>query len=1012
MTELDPRKFDWPIPEPGSPEEEALNESLQYASEGIQEDLRDLPGSVAGEFTDLLSRCFDESPAPTESITALERLFADTEDISEFVNLALQHSAGFKRFFRLIGHSRWLGGHLLRNGWRDFITADEELLKQPVTRESAAASVRERIAGGEDAATALRVSHHSLLTRVLYHEVALKQPLETVAREISDLADAALEVAIEQAYATLETKRGLKRADDFRFCVIAMGKHGAQELNYSSDIDLMFIFDGSGSGRLDGLGYAVKLAETLVPLIDAVTEHGHVFRVDTRLRPEGARGRLARGLEATVQYYYSFGRTWERQALIKARACAGDTALGEELISRLQSWVFRKYLSIEEINEIKGLKRRIEQRTEARDEAFIDVKTGFGGIRDIEFAAQFLQLLNGGRIESVRQRGTLPALQALAKAGALREDEAKTLADAYRFLRAVEHRLQVWDGFQTHALPNDAGDLKRLGRAMGYGGGNFDPARRLVHDLQAHTLRARGLMLRLFADLFEQHPSAEESSLVLDPDLEEEDAEPVLRRYRFSDPGVAFSTIRELARESDSSIYEARARKYLASIMPALLSFCASSPDADFTLLNFERITSALGAKTILFELIAEDPRALQVFGAIAANSEWLTDILSRRPGLVDEFLDELQTFSSLDRAALRSQLASRMQFATDALDAFFWERDVELLRIGLFDLTGRTPLPETLRELSALAEVMIDAALDVAIGEVLDKDDLKLSGDPRDHLAVIGMGKLGAGAMNYASDLDLVFAYDPAAFEDHATAQAFYSKVVRKVLNLLSSTGERGKLYEVDLRLRPRGGASTLAVTLDEMEKYLQTEAGFWERLAGCRARVLNPDGVAGARAVQVFEKFVYGGEPDAQQTLDMRARLEQESPRNALKRGRGGTLDIEFLLAHLQLKHAKDIPALRQPDLWEVLEVAREHGLVDARLYDMIAGSYAFLRQVVNRLQILDGVSRHELPEGEELEVFAMRMGYRPGGGMNATDQLMEELDWHRDNARAAFTQVVSPS
>ena len=1012
MSELDPRKFDWPIPQPGSAEEEALNESLQQAGEGIREDLRALPDSVATEFIELLSRCFDNSPAPAESVAALERLFARGTSVDDFVAVALENRAGFQRLFELFGHSRWLRNYLVGDGWREFMTAPEAELAELVTRESAAASARARMADGESVETALRLNHRRLLTRVLFHETTLKLPLETIAREISELADSALEVALEHAYNTLETKRGLTRAEDFRFCVIAMGKHGAQELNYSSDIDLMFVFEGSGSRRLDGLGYAVKLAETLVPLLDKVTEHGHVFRVDTRLRPEGKRGRLARGLEATVQYYYSFGRTWERQALIKARACAGDVELGDELIQRLQNWVYRKYLSVEEINEIKGLKRRIEQRTNERDEAFTDVKTGFGGIRDIEFAAQFLQLLNGGRIEEVRQPATLPALAALAKAGALRGDEADNLSNAYRFLRSVEHRLQVWDGFQTHALPTTPADLKRLGRALGYGGGSLDPARRLVHDLQAHTLRARGLMLRLFADLFEQHPSAEEGSLVLDPDMEEEQADPILRRYRFTDPGVAFSTIRELARESDSSIYEARARTYLASIMPALLSFCAESPDADFTLRNFERITSALGAKTILFELIAEDPRALQVFGAIAANSDWLTDILSRRPGLVDEFLDELQTFSSLDRSALRQQLAQRMQFASDAVDAFFWERDVELLRIGLFDLTGRTPLPETLRELSALSEVMLDAALDVAIAEVLDRDELTLKGDPRDHLAVIAMGKLGAGAMNYASDLDLVFAYDPAAFEDHAVAQTFYTKVVRKMLSILSSTGERGKLYEVDLRLRPRGGASNLAVTLTEMDSYLRKEAGFWERLAGCRARVLNPDGVAGAQAVKIFEQFVYGGDADARQTLDMRARLEQESPRNALKRGEGGTLDIEFLLAHLQLKHAKDIPALREPDLWEVLEVAREHGLVDDRAYDMIAGSYAFLRQVVNRLQILDGVSRHELPEGDALEVFAMRMGYRPGAAMNATDQLMEELNWHRSNARAVFERYVNPS
>ncbi|MEZ5991405.1 MAG: bifunctional [glutamate--ammonia ligase]-adenylyl-L-tyrosine phosphorylase/[glutamate--ammonia-ligase] adenylyltransferase [Planctomycetota bacterium] len=1009
MEPLDPKNFDWPIPEPGSPEEEALQESLQYASEGIQDDLRRLPDSLASDFIELLSRCFDASPAPTESVSALERLFSQSGDGGEiFVRQSLAAPVAFRRLFVLLGHSRSLGRFLIRGGWREFLVETEETLAAPVTRAEAAEGTRTRIAEGEDASSALRWNHHRLATRVLYHEVTLVRPLEEIAREVSELADAALEIALEQAYATLEAKRGLRRAHDFRFCIIAMGKHGGQELNYSSDIDLMFVFEGSGPGRIDSQSYAVKLAETLIPLVDSVTSDGHVFRVDTRLRPEGQRGRLARELESMVTYYYSFGRTWERQALIKARACAGDLELGNEFLERLQPWIYRKYLTLEEINQIKSLKRRIEQRTEQRDEAFLDVKTGFGGIRDIEFVTQFLQLMNGGRIPDVRFRATLTALDALAGTGAITEIEAMALSNAYRFLRSLEHRLQVWDGVQTHTLPNDPADLTRLGRAMGLrGDSHADPARLLIHELQTHTVRTRGLMLRLFADLFTEGTAHAESELVLDPDMTPETAAPVLARYRFKDTSAAFEAIRDMGREP--GIYEARVRKYLASTMPALLDYCGRSPDADFTLRNLERITQALGAKSVLFELIAEDRRALQVFGAIAAQSNWLTDILVRRPGLVDEFIDELQTFTSLNRTALRHQLRDRMMFAEDVTDALFWDRDVELLRIGLFDVTGRTPLPETLRELCALSEVMLDAVLDVSIAEVLDAGDYKLSGDPREHMGVIGMGKLGAGALNYASDLDLVFVYDPGAFDELSTAQAFYSKVVRRLLSLLGSSGERGKLYEVDLRLRPRGGASSLAVTLDELQRYLKTEAGFWERLAACRARVLNPDAPAGAVARKIFDEFIYGGGANAEETRAMRTRLEQESPRNALKRGYGGTLDIEFLLAHLQLKHAEQIPALRQPDLWEVLEVAREHELIDPRSYDAISGAYAFLRQVVNRVQILNGVSVHELPEGDELEVFAMRMGYSAGGTMTAANQLMEELDWHRNNARQAFDQFV---
>jgi glutamate-ammonia-ligase adenylyltransferase len=1011
VSETDPCKFDWPIPEPGSPEEEALQESLQYASEGIQEDLRALPGGQAAEFVELLARCFDDSPAPTESVSALERLFChDEQAVAGFVRAALDDPAAFRRLFVMLGHSRHLGGFLVRGGWRNFMAADEAELQRPVTRAEAAESTRALIVAGVEPAAALRLNHHRLAARVLYREAVLQRALEEIAREISELADAALEVALEQAYAQLEQKRKLARAADFQLCVLAMGKHGAQELNYYSDIDLIFVYSGAGPGRMDAQAYAVKLVETLIPLLDAVTEHGNVFRVDTRLRPEGSQGRLARELEATVEYYYSFGRTWERQALIKARACAGDTALGEKLLERLQPWIYRKYLTIEEINQIKALKRRIEQRTEQRDEHYVDVKTGFGGIRDIEFVTQFLQLMNGGRMAAVRERATLPALKLLAEAGALKPAEVETLGQAYRFLRGVEHRLQVWDGAQTHTLPTAPHELRRLGRAMSYRGpGAMDPARKLVHELRLHTVKARGLMLRLFADLFEKQGSTE-PELVLDPDMTAELAAPTLQRYGFADTAAAFGAIRDLARETPGQqMYAARARKYLASMMPALLEFCGDSPDPDFTLRNFERITGALGAKAILFELVAEDPRALQVFGSIAAHSDWLSDILVRRPGLVDEFIDELQTFASLDTGALRRQLAERMQYAEDVTDALFWERDVELLRIALFDLTGRTPLPETLRELCALSEVMLDAVLDVSIADAAEKETEPLQADPRDHLAVIGMGKLGSGAMNYASDLDLVFAYEPAAFADPARAQAFYAKVVRRLLQLLGASGERGRLYEVDLRLRPRGGAGTLAVSLDELQRYLHGEAGFWERLAGCRARVLNPDAPASARAQRIFDEFVYGQGADAAQTRAMRERLERESARNALKRGSGGTLDIEFLLAHLQLKHAASIPALKQPDLWEVLAVAREHGLIDPRSFDAISGSYAFLRQVVNRLQVLDGVSRHELPEGDGLEVFAKRMGYRAGGDMKAADQLMEELDWHRHNARKMFDKYV---
>jgi [glutamine synthetase] adenylyltransferase / [glutamine synthetase]-adenylyl-L-tyrosine phosphorylase len=1012
----DPRKFDWPIPEPDSAEELALSadESLQKAAEGLRQDLARLPQPLGGAFAELIADCFEHSPAPSESVYAIERMFATHATlVPEFVQASLLSPRAFRRLFVLLGHSRLIGRFLLHHGWRRFLSLSEEQLAVPVTAAVVADATRERVAAGEDARAALRLAHHEFAARVLYRETALQRPVEETGAEISALADAALQVALEQARNELARRRGLQPPTGFRFCVIALGKLGASELNYSSDIDLMFVHSGARassphvSSEAPALqAYAMRLAEALIPLLDEVTEHGRVFRVDTRLRPEGSRGHLSRSLQSALDYYFSFGSTLERQAMIKARAAAGDLDLGRELIARLQPWVYRKYLTVEEINQIQSLKRRIEERTGRRDETFVDVKAGFGGIRDIEFVTQFLQLLNGGRMEAVRRPATLDALDALARNGVLSPREALELADAYRFLRKVEHRLQLWEGAQTHALPADPAALARVGRAMGLRGErHMDPARRLIKQLQSHTLKSRGLMVRLFAGLFDAHAAPEESELVLDEEIALERAAAILSRYEFRDADAAFRLIRDLAEETpENRLYAPRARKYLASMMPALLEFCRTSADADFTLRNFERICSNLGAKTMLFELVAEDPRALAVFGSIAAQSQWLTDILARRPGLVDEFIDQLQTFTALDRATLRQDLAARLEFASDFNDALFWQRDVELLRIGLFDITGRTPVPETLRELSVLAEVLLEFCVGRALelefkGQSSESDNSMTS----DNLAVIAMGKLGSRAMNYASDLDLVFAYDPAGFDDASAAQAFYNRVARRARDLLGQSGERGRLYEVDLRLRPRGGAGSVAVSLPELERYLRQEAGYWERIAATRARVLDTSTAAGRRAQELLDEFAFGTPVEAGSMRQMRDRLASESARNALKRGEGGTLDIEFLLAHLQMRHG-----LRQPVMWEALDELQQAGHISAAEHDAIAGSYAYLRQVVNRLQLLDGVSRHELPQGEELEAFARRMGYAPGMHSPAS-QLMEELDWHRRCARELYNRFV---
>lgn len=994
----DPKEYDWPLPDAKSDAAAALEDigSVQAYAESIRSGLRHLPEAVVYRFIDALSRVFDASPSPERSIQCLEIVFRTETHAENFVQAAIEDTATFNIWFILCGHSQPLGIFLARHGWQDFFSAGLDDLKLPVSRELVLNQVNTRELAGAAIKAALRLTCQECCLRILYHEVILQQPLETIGEEISAVADGCIQAALDN----------LRNTDDFKFCVLAFGKLGGCELNYSSDIDLVFIYEGDKSAARK----AKLLAEKTVALLNHVTEHGRVFRVDTRLRPEGKRGRLAPSVQSTADYYFSYGSTWERQALLKARACAGDIEIGEALLKRLQGWVFRKYLTTDEINQMKTLKRVIEKRTDDRDESFRDVKTGFGGLRDIEYVVQFLQLLNGGRLPTVRNRATLPGLKALAENGILHSAEAGQLADGYRFLRSIEHRLQLEHGMQTHTLPNSLHGLLFVARAMGVQGERqLDVTRKFISKLQKHTIRIRGLLLRLFSGLFRHDTSSNHSEIVLDPDMTSERAAPMLVPYGFEDRESAFKLIRDLAEESpENRLYAPRARKYLASMLPALLDFCAESPEPDFTLRNFEQIVSKLGAKTMLFELIAEDPRALHIFGAIAAHSHWLSDIISRRPGLVDEFIDELQTFTSLDRTRLENDLTSREEFAENSIDAMHWQRDVELLRIGLFDVSGRTPLYETLRELAVLAEVLLVKSISLAVSETLKRKEFleKADADAADFLAVIAMGKLGAGALNYASDLDLVFVYTSDAFVDTSTAKAFYARVVRRVKDLMAAHGDFRKLYEIDLRLRPHGGSSSLAVSVEEFEKYLKGGAGFWERIAATRSRVICPSENLAQFLNNTLHNFAFKDGPDADATRNMRLKIERGGKQNLLKRGPGGTLDVEFLIAHLQQKHAEEVPELREPDLIRCLQVLLEKQLISAEDFDTLSGGYAYLRQVVNRLQVLDGVSQHEIIDDERAEIFSRRLGYK---GEATGQEFLDELNWHRAEIRKVFDRLL---
>ena len=536
--------------------------------------------------------------------------------------------------------------------------------------------------------------------RIGANDIIRDRPLEEITRDIARVAETALEVALATATRNIGDRFGMPfsgRGLPARCSIIAFGKLGGEELNYSSDIDLMFVYDEEGmtrGKRINSIGndeFFARVVSEVVRLLSSHTDRGQAYRIDLRLRPEGQRGPLARSLASTLSYYDTMGRTWERQALIKSRPVAGDFELGQEFGRAIEPYVYRKYLSFAEINGIKALKRRIEHKAGQAGLSVTEVKTGYGGIRDVEFAIQFLQLLNGGDLPEVRQRNTLAAMQALERVGCLTAQEYHILFDAYRFLRKTEHRLQLLFDLQTHQLPSGEDELRKLARRMGYDS-TPEPLAAFLCDYREKTDLTRKILDHLLHDTFagDQQGAEPESDLLLDPQPDPETIRAVLGRYPFRDIQGAYHNLTQLASETVPFLPSRRCRHFLASIAPQLLRALAETPDPDMALVNLEKVTASLGAKCVLWELFNFNAPSLRLYVELCANSQFLTEILVNNPGMSDELLDSLVLNQPRSVEELQAELAELCRGATDLDPILHSFQDKELLRIGVRDILGK----------------------------------------------------------------------------------------------------------------------------------------------------------------------------------------------------------------------------------------------------------------------------------------------------------------------------------
>jgi [glutamine synthetase] adenylyltransferase / [glutamine synthetase]-adenylyl-L-tyrosine phosphorylase len=982
---------------------------------------------------------------PDMALNHLER-FLNEIDRSRFIIEVKERPAVLMDLIVLFGASRFLASHCIATASATLrLLCHPAYLAHPADKELLAdrlAAMLQGLTKDEDLFRMLRLFRKQEMLRIGLRDLLGRADLTETVAELSNLAEVCLQAAYERAETELRNRFGapLIQSDDGSvrtagFAVIGMGKLGGKELNFSSDIDLMYVYsadgetegvpgpDGSPANRISNHQYFIKLAEKVSAAIGQNTADGFVFRVDLRLRPEGQRGPLAQSLGGYEIYYESWGQTWERSALIKARPVAGDEAVGREFLVRITPFVYRKYLDFGAIVEIREMKQKINRDVEQKGKTHRDVKLGYGGIREIEFLVQALQLIYGGRDRGLRERNTVIALHTLAQKGLLTYQEIAELAKAYAFLRTVEHRIQILNDLQSQTLPAGEAELRSLARRTGY----LEPGREaeaLLSDYTAYTHQVRSIYDKLLSQSDQsrdEERSQPEFSALLWPEISEQEAVDILGRYGFRDPSRAYRNI-VLLREGQAFVHQTpRSRRVFNEMFPLLFGEIASSPDPDMALNYFESYLASHGSWDAFQAFMRQDVRALKVLVSVFGNSEYFSRMLVRSPALLEDLMDASREIGLGSSAFLLKGLTAALDKAatiTDKLDSLRRFKHREELRIGMADLMGTIPLPAVCRSLSRLADACLGAALDLAAHETAKRCGVDGSCGG---LAVIGAGKLGGRELIYGSDLDILFVYDEtraAAPPPGMTVFEYFSKMAERAISYLTTMTREGFAYRVDTRLRPTGSKGPLVQSLSAFGAYYASRAETWERQSLVNSRFVAGDRKVGKELRDTLQGLIYRDDDPAGLAVEvrvMRKRMQEERGKEDasqynIKQGTGGLVDIEFLAQYLQLRHGKQHAGVRIPGTINALRALRKEGILSRENHRLLCDAYLFLRRLESRLRIVANQSTSFLSrDPEKLRALAKRMGYDDSDG-SAGKRLLAEYERLRTEVRGVFDRIVT--
>ncbi|WP_336997627.1 bifunctional [glutamate--ammonia ligase]-adenylyl-L-tyrosine phosphorylase/[glutamate--ammonia-ligase] adenylyltransferase [Leclercia sp. M50] len=866
----------------------------------------------------------------------------------------------------------------------DWLTGLEAAPPQADEWQHYAQWLRDALADVSDEAALMRELRHfrrRVMVRIAWAQALMLVSEESTLQQLSHLAETLIVTARDWLYDACCREWGTPCSEEGTpqpLLILGMGKLGGGELNFSSDIDLIFAWPEKGATRggrreLDNAQFFTRLGQRLIKALDQPTQDGFVYRVDMRLRPFGDSGPLVLSFAALEDYYQEQGRDWERYAMVKARIMGdNDGAYASELRAMLRPFVFRRYIDfsvIQSLRNMKGMIAREVRRRGLKD----NIKLGAGGIREIEFIVQVFQLIRGGREPSLQSRSLLPTLAAIAQLNLLAEGDAQILREAYLFLRRLENLLQSINDEQTQTLPGDELNRARLAWGM-----RLDDWQALTEALDAHMAAVR----RIFNDLIGDDESESQDDELSEhwrelwqDALQEDDTTPVLAHLSNDDRHRVVALIADFRLELNKRAIGPRGRQVLDHLMPHLLSDVCSRADAPVPLSRLTPLLSGIITRTTYLELLSEFPGALKHLISLCAASPMIASKLARYPLLLDELLDPNTLYQPTATDAYRDELRQYLlrvpeEDEEQQLEALRQFKQAQLLRVAAADIAGTLPVMKVSDHLTWLAEAIIDAVVHQAWVQMVAR-----YGQPK-HLAdregrgfaVVGYGKLGGWELGYSSDLDLIFLHDcPVDVmtdgEREIDGRQFYLRLAQRIMHLFSTRTSSGILYEVDARLRPSGAAGMLVTSTESFAEYQKNEAWTWEHQALVRARVVYGDPQLKAQFDAIRRDVLTAtreGQTLQTEVREMREKMRahlgnKHRDRFDIKADEGGITDIEFITQYLVLRDAHAKPKLtRWSDNVRILELLAQNDIMDEQEALALTRAYTTLRDELHHLAL----------------------------------------------------------